>query len=115
MTRTFLTVAGLANMKSGSFKSLTTGFMLLAFLASAAAAPLASHVGDRYQITLTKESEQQGASGSSNSHDRDTIVERVVGLRADGMELEYDFPPSIKPEERVSNWQFPVRIFKPFA
>ena len=102
------------HMKLAKSTGLIAAFLLSASV-SATAAPLASHVGDSYQIILTKESEQKGSLGSSNSHDRDTIVERVVGLRADGIELEYDFPPSIKPEERVSNWQFPIRIFKPFA
>jgi hypothetical protein len=102
-------------MKLSSFKWPITTFLFAASFPRAVAAPLGSHVGDSYQVILTKQSERRGALGSSSSHDRDTIIERVVGLRGDGMELEYDLPPSIKPEERARNWQFPVRIFKPFV
>lgn len=74
----------------------------------------APNVGDTYEITMTRDSSQQGSDGSSgSSHDKDTIIERVTGLRADGLELEYDLPKSSTAEERGSNWQFPARVFKP--
>lgn len=74
----------------------------------------APKVGDTYEITMTSDSSQQGSNGSSgSSHDKDTIIERVTGLRADGLELEYDLPKSSTAEEMASNWQFPARVFKP--
>ena len=54
-------------------------------------------------------------SSSGPSHDKDTIIERVIGLRTDGLELEYDLPSAATADERVSNWQFPARVFKPFG
>ncbi|MBV9991286.1 MAG: hypothetical protein JOZ72_08320 [Alphaproteobacteria bacterium] len=58
----------------------------------------------------------QGPFGSSgNSSDRDTVVVRVVALRADGLELEYDLPKSASPDECAADWQFPFRVFKPVA
>ncbi|HEY2837112.1 MAG TPA: hypothetical protein VGI89_11135, partial [Rhizomicrobium sp.] len=71
-------------------------------------------MGDTYEITMTKVSVQQGSNGSSgSSHDKDTIIERVIGLRADGPELEYDLPKTARADERAGNWQLPARFFKP--
>jgi hypothetical protein len=80
-------------------------------------APTASapHVGDTYEITLTRHSTEQGSDGSSgSSDDRDTVIERVIGVRSDGLELEYDFPKDTPKGERDSSWQFPARVFRPF-
>jgi len=88
--------------------------LLAAMAARAAASPPAPQVGDTYEITMIKESAQQGRNGSSgDSHDKDTIIERVIGLRADGLELEYDLPKDATADDRAGNWQFPARIFKP--
>ena len=51
--------------------------------------------------------------GTASSHDQDTLVERVVGEQADGLELEYDFPKEATVQQRASEWHFPARIFKP--
>ena len=73
-------------------------------------------VGDTYQITLVKDSVQKGSNGSSGTtHDEDTIIERVTGLRADGPELQYDLANTATAEERTRDWQFPAEVFKPFA
>jgi len=56
---------------------------------------------------------QQGSDGSTGSStDRDLLVERVVGVRPDGLELEYDLPNDATPQDRARTWQFPVRVFK---
>jgi hypothetical protein len=39
----------------------------------------------------------------------------VIGLRAEGLELEYDLPNAATPDDRARNWQFPARVFKPFG
>jgi hypothetical protein len=39
----------------------------------------------------------------------------VIGLRADGLELEYDLPKAATADERARNWQFPARVFKPLG
>lgn len=97
-------------MKLTGFMATAAALVLPATIARAAALPLAPQVGDTYEITLTRDS--AGSSGSS--HDKDVLIERVVDLRADGMELEYDLPKAATAEERAGNWQFPARVFKPF-
>jgi hypothetical protein len=73
-------------------------------------------VGDTYQLTLVKDSAQQGSNGSTgSSHDQDTLIEEVAGVRPDGLELQYDLPNTTTAEEKTQNWQFPVRVFKPVA
>jgi hypothetical protein len=62
--------------------------LLPAIAAHAGASPLAPQVGDTYEITLARDSAQKGSNGfSGSSHDKDTILERVIGVRADGLEL----------------------------
>jgi len=94
-------------------------FVSLVLLASAARAqpPVAGpHIGDTYEITLTRDSQQKAADGpSGSSHDQDTIIERVIGVRSDGVELEYDLPAGVPKEERASTWQFPARVFRPLG
>jgi hypothetical protein len=100
-------------MKLVGFISIAALF-LSAIVIPVGASPLTARIGDTYEITLTRETAEQGSHGSGSTHDKDTIVERVIGLRSDGLELEYDLPGIVTTAERVSNWQFPARIFKPF-
>lgn len=102
-------------VKSMRFMRLAAALLLPAFIARAGALPLAPQVGDTYEISLTKDSVERGSDRSSgNSHDKDAIVERVISVRADGTELEYDLPEVVPAEERAETWQFPARVFKPF-
>jgi hypothetical protein len=102
-------------MKSMGFMGTVAALLLAASVAGAGTPPVAPQAGDTYEIVMTRESETQGNSGSSgSSHDKDTIVERVIASRADGLELEYDLPKNVTAEERAGNWQFPARVFKPF-
>jgi len=89
--------------------------LLPVIVVHAGASPLAARVGDTYEITLTRESSQQGNNRLSrgSSHDNDTIIERVTGIRANGLELEYDLPKTVPAAERANNWQFPARVFVP--
>jgi hypothetical protein len=82
-----------------------------------ATAPVASangdRIGDTYEITRVQESAQQsGGASSGTSYDRDTIIERVLDVRPDGLELEYDFPKEARPDEKAGNWQFPARVLR---
>ncbi len=53
--------------------------LFAAMAARADASPASPHVGDTYEIVLTRETVQQGSQGSSGSStDKDTIVERVT-------------------------------------
>jgi hypothetical protein len=103
-------------MKLIEFMGMVAALFLTAIIARAGALSPAPQVGDTYEITLAKDSAQQGSNGSSgNSHDKDTVIERVIGLRADGLELQYDLPIAATPEDRARNWQFPALVFKPFG
>ncbi|GGA39117.1 hypothetical protein [Sphingomonas psychrolutea] len=72
--------------------------------------------GDVYEIIRTRNSVQATSddTSSGSSNDRDTIIERVVAVREDGLELEYDLPADPNGQGRRANWQLPARIFKPF-
>jgi len=103
-------------MKLIGFTGIVGALLLPAIVARAGALPLAPQVGDTYEITLTRDSAQQGTHGSSgSSHDEDTIIERVIGVRADGLELQYDLPSAATADARARNWQFPARVLKPFG
>jgi hypothetical protein len=102
-------------MKLIEFSGMVAALLLPAIVARAGALALAPQVGDTYELTSIRDSAQQGSDRSSGStHDKDSIIERVIGVRADGLELEYDLPNTAKAGERASNWQFPARLFKPF-
>jgi hypothetical protein len=102
-------------MKLIGSTGMVTAVLLLAIIAHAGAFP-SLQVGDTYEITLTKDTTRHGSNGSSgSSHDKDTITERVIGLRAEGLELLYDLPNGATANERAENWQFPARVFKPLG
>jgi hypothetical protein len=90
--------------------------LLLMTVVNARAAPPQSgpQAGDTFEITLTRDSSQRSSDGMSegSSHDQDTVVERVVAVRADGLELDYDLPRTATEDERASQWQFPIRVLK---
>lgn len=70
--------------------------------------------GDTFELTLTRDMAQRdNRGGTASSHDKDTIIERVVEARADGLVLEYDFPREATAQQRASEWRFPARVFKP--
>ena len=103
-------------MKLLGFMGITAALLLSVVVAHAGALPLAPQVGDTYEITLTRDSAQQGSDGSSgSSHDKDTIIEQVISVRADGLELQYHLPDDATADEKARNWQFPARVFKPFG
>ena len=71
-------------------------------------------VGDEYEITKSYETSSETSSGSSgNSSGSNTFVERVIGVREGGLEIEYDLPNGASPEDRARTWQFPARVFRP--
>lgn len=70
-------------------------------------------VGDVYELRLKNVSESStddGSSGSSRSGG--SLVERVLAVRNDGVELEFDLPPEATPEDRAREWQWPARVLK---
>lgn len=85
-----------------------------AIVASAGPSHQAPQVGDTYEITMIRETSRQNGSGSSGtSFDKDTLVERVTAVRAEGLELEYELPKAATKDERGASWQFPARVFRP--
>ena len=74
----------------------------------------APKVGEEFEIDKRYETSQQTSDGSSSgsSRGRDIILERVLGVREGGLELEYDLPKDTTAEDRARNWQFPVRVFR---
>jgi hypothetical protein len=95
---------------------LVTAALILPTLAGhAEPRPAGPQVGETYEITRNSETSDQSSDGStSSSTGRDTLIERVIALREDGLELEYDLSSEITAEERAGNWQFPARVFRPF-
>ena len=70
-------------------------------------------VGEEYEISKSYETSEQASNGSSgSSRGRDTIIERVIGVREGGLELEFDLPKEATAEDRARSWQFPVRVFR---
>lgn len=73
----------------------------------------APQVGEKHEITRSYETSDEGpgtSSASSNGHDM--ILERVIAVRDDGLELEYDLPQDANREERAREWHFPARVLR---
>jgi hypothetical protein len=103
-------------MKLNMLRGMLAALLLPASAAHAGTPLPAPQIGDTYEITLTRDSAQQGNNGSSGStHDKDMIIERITGLRRDGLELQYDLPNTATAEERAREWQFPAEVFEPFG
>src|SRR5690606_7453521 len=74
----------------------------------------APKAGEVYEITRSTKTSYKSAGSSGSSQGMNKLIERVTGLRPDGLELEYDLPETATDRERKRSWQFPARIFKPF-
>jgi hypothetical protein len=97
-------------MKLIRFMGIVAALLLAGIIARAGPLSPAPQVDDTYEITLTKDSVQHGSNKSSgSSHDQDSLIERVIGLRAEGLELQYDLPNSATADDRARSWQFPAR------
>lgn len=65
-------------------------------------------ISRNYQTTSTR-----GDGGSSSSRGRDDFVERVISVRDDGVEVEFDLATAASADDRQRQWQLPARVFKP--
>jgi hypothetical protein len=83
-----------------------------ALLAAAAPGDMRPRVGDTYEITRDVASSESSDGSEGNTHDLDVFVERVAGVRGEGLELEYDIKDAT-PQDREIAWQFPFRVLKP--
>jgi hypothetical protein len=78
--------------------------------------PLLPKAGDEYEIRKSYEtSEQSSDGGSSSSSGHDTLLERVIDVRADGKVLEFDLSKNATAQDRGREWKFPARVFKPLT
>lgn len=96
------------------FMATIAALLLLANAARSESLHAAPKVGEEYEISKRYETSEQTSDGSSGSSSgRDTIIERVIGVREGGLELEFDLPKEATAEDRARSWQFPVRVFRP--
>lgn len=77
---------------------------------------LPSAAGDQYELTLTYETTDEDSEGSSaTSSGRTVLIERVIAVRDDGFELEYDLPQDAISQDRAREWKFPARVLRQSA
>lgn len=70
-------------------------------------------VGDTYELDLLRSMRSAADDGSSSSSNSGgMLVERVLAIRDEGLELEFDLPPNATAEERARDWAWPVRVLK---
>ena len=76
-------------------------------------AQVQDRVGDTCEIRLMNISETSSDNGSSgSSRSGGMLVERVVAVRDDGVELEFDLPSDTTAEDRARDWQWPARVLR---
>lgn len=67
--------------------------------------------GDAYELQLRSESSSESGDGSTgSSRSGGSMVERVVAVREDGLELEFDFSAGASAADRARDWQLPARV-----
>jgi hypothetical protein len=108
-------VSGAENGDPAGMTMTALTIAIIALIAPATADAPTHHprAGDSYEITRVQQTESRGTDGSSSTaFDKDSLLESVIAVRADGLELEYDLP-AVDTGQRDDQWQFPARIFKP--
>lgn len=93
------------------FASLATGVALVVTSNAWAKSPkIGQEVEIRKSYKTVETTDDGSSNGSSNGHD--TIVERVLAVRDDGVELVFDLPKSMTNNDRKRTWQLPARVFR---
>jgi hypothetical protein len=101
-------------MRSCAITALAAALLLPAPGAVACAQGPAPRAGDEYEIVVRYETSERGSDGfEGTAHGSDALLERVLAVRADGVELEYDLPGDATAEQRAAVWQFPARVLQP--
>jgi hypothetical protein len=67
---------------------------------------------DEFELRLERSSRSQGGTSTGSSNSRESLIERVLDVTADGILLEYNLPPQTTDEYRSRQWEFPVRVLK---
>ena len=66
-----------------------------------------------FELSKSYETSRRASDGSSgNSRGRDAILERVIAVRENGVELEYDLPKDATVQDRRRDWRFPARVWR---
>lgn len=95
------------------FSATMVALLLLVNSASSQALNGAPKIGEEHEISKRYQTSEQASDGSSGSSSgRDTLIERVIGVREGGLELEFDLPKEATAEDRARSWQFPARVFR---
>ena len=82
---------------------MTTLLHLFAALLAQPPGALPPQVGDTWEISRVSETRfTTPISSDGHAYDRDVLIERVVAVRDDGVELEYDLPADATAEERAA-------------
>jgi hypothetical protein len=72
-----------------------------------------SRAGEAFLVTQSYKTSDETSDGSSGSSSgSDTLLERSIARRPDGVEVEYDLPIDATREDRARNWQFPARVLR---
>ncbi|MET3901011.1 hypothetical protein ABIB57_004979 [Devosia sp. UYZn731] len=74
--------------------------------------PFQDRAGDLYEITLQVHTEQQAGLSSGSSNSNFSGIEKVIAIRPEGVELEFDLPEETSPEVRARSWEYPMRVLK---
>ena len=89
-----------------------TCVLLAALSAPAWGQAQVEQVGDQFQITVFHKSESKSEGSTSTSSGGHAYLEQILSVSEDGVERSYDLPLSPDDDERIINWQFPVRLFE---
>lgn len=101
-------------MTAIAFAAAIAALLLPAPDAGARPPDAAPRAGEEQLIVRTYQTSQQDGDGSGGSSSGGgAIVERVIAVRDDGLELEYDLPDGATAEDRAREWSFPARVLKP--
>lgn len=98
-------------MRYGLATSVATMLVMAQHSPNAFAQTASFVAGDSFEVRRQLVSETSGDGMSGSSHDVWTLVERVLATRDGGAELELDLPLKTPPQDRVKQWQFPIRVF----
>jgi hypothetical protein len=103
-------------------KDLITAALLgsLATASFAEAPKYPAKVGDQTLVVSSYQHETSSEESSGSASGRSALIERVIAMTDKGIELEYTEPASPYVTKKggkppIKNWQFPARVFKPFA
>lgn len=72
-------------------------------------------VGDKYFLKEETKSSYNKDGSSGNSSGGGVLVEEVIEIRQDGWVVEYSLPEDTPDQQKLSQWQFPAKIFKRFS